>query len=147
MERGLKRLERWRRLVASKPSTSVLTAREEDFLDHSDGEGQDFSVACLFYLPGSCFPVVVELGGVAPWILGKSLTDDLYSGDAANLATRYSGCVMTSTHERRREAPVSPNLSTSSEFSGREETSFAGDNPGPNSPSCSMAQELFGLKR
>lgn len=112
MERGLKRLERWRRLVASKPSTSVLTAREEDFLDHSDGEGQDFSVVCLFYLPGSCFPVVVELGRVAPWILGKSLTDDLYSGDAANLATRYSGCVMTSTHERRREAPVSPNLST-----------------------------------
>lgn len=108
MEGGLKLLERERRLVASKPSTSVMTADGGRlFLDHRDGVGQDFSVACLL-----CFQVVAELGRVALWIPGNSLTDDLYSGDAANLATRYSGCAMTKAHEGRREAPVSLDLST-----------------------------------
>lgn len=66
MESGLKRLERQGWLVAAKPSTSVMTAEGGRlFLDHSDGAGQDFSVACLLYLPGSCFQVVAELGRVA----------------------------------------------------------------------------------
>lgn len=38
--------------------------------------------------------------------------DDLRSGDAANLATQYSGCAMTRAHEGRRKAPVSPNQRT-----------------------------------
>lgn len=80
-------------------------------MEDRDGGRQEFSVVWLFICPpGPTFHTAAELNRAALWIPMKALTDDLYSGDAANLAIRYSDCAVTEltrAEGRLRFLPIS----------------------------------------